>query len=85
MIVERIVTDIDEIVRMVRIPGWRSTSAGDAKFKRLCVERFLRSTCTRIRIYSIGRTALSDSITNPTQSIVACSSRQTSRRVLLAR
>lgn len=29
IIVERIVTKIDEIVRLVRFPGWQITSAGE--------------------------------------------------------
>ena len=33
-IVERIVTDIDEIVRLVRFPGWQSTSAGEREVKQ---------------------------------------------------
>ena len=35
VVVERIVTDIDEIVRMVRFPGWQNTKAestGDTPF-----------------------------------------------------
>jgi type I restriction enzyme R subunit len=33
-IVERIVADIDEIVRHVRFPGWQSTSAGEREIKK---------------------------------------------------
>ena len=33
-IVERIVTDIDEIVRLVRFPGWQTTSAGERLVKQ---------------------------------------------------
>jgi type I restriction enzyme R subunit len=32
--VERIVNDIDEIVRLVRFPGWQQTSAGEREVKR---------------------------------------------------
>ena len=32
--VERIVNDIDEIVRLVRFPGWQHTSAGEREVKR---------------------------------------------------
>ncbi len=32
--VERIVSDIDEIVRLVRFPGWQQTSAGEREVKR---------------------------------------------------
>ena len=33
-IIERIVNDIDEIVRLVRFPGWQSTSAGEREVKQ---------------------------------------------------
>jgi type I restriction enzyme R subunit len=32
--VERVVSDIDEIVRLVRFPGWQSTSAGEREVKK---------------------------------------------------
>lgn len=31
--VERIVTDIDEIVRVVRFPGWQNTNKGEREVK----------------------------------------------------
>ena len=34
MVVERIVTDIDEIVRMVRFPGWQNTKAGEREVQK---------------------------------------------------
>jgi type I restriction enzyme R subunit len=34
MVVERIVNDIDEIVRMVRFPGWQSTKAGEREVQK---------------------------------------------------
>ena len=34
VIVERIVADIDEIVRQVRFPGWSRTSAGEREVKK---------------------------------------------------
>lgn len=34
IIVERIVTDIDEIVRLVRFPGWQNTLAGEREVKK---------------------------------------------------
>jgi len=34
VIVERIVADIDEIVRVVRFPGWQQTSAGEREVRR---------------------------------------------------
>jgi type I restriction enzyme R subunit len=33
-IIERIVNDIDEIVRLVRFPGWQTTSAGEREVKQ---------------------------------------------------
>lgn len=33
-IIERIVTDIDEIVKIVRFPGWQSTAAGEREVKQ---------------------------------------------------
>lgn len=34
IIVERIVTKIDEIVRFVRFPGWQNTSAGEREIRK---------------------------------------------------
>ena len=34
IVVERVVADIDEIVRYVRFDGWQSTSAGEREVKR---------------------------------------------------
>lgn len=34
MLVERIVADIDEIVRLVRFPGWQNTKAGEREVQR---------------------------------------------------
>ena len=34
MVVERIVTDIDEIVRLVRFPGWQDTKAGEREVQK---------------------------------------------------
>ena len=34
MVIERIVTDIDEIVRMVRFPGWQNTKAGEREVQK---------------------------------------------------
>ena len=33
VIVERVVSDIDEIVRLVRFPGWQQTSAGEREVR----------------------------------------------------
>lgn len=35
MVVERIVTDIDEIVRLVRFPGWQNTKAGEREVQKV--------------------------------------------------
>jgi len=34
ILVERVVTDIDEIVRLVRFPGWQGTQAGEREVKK---------------------------------------------------
>ncbi|MEO5329277.1 MAG: DUF3387 domain-containing protein, partial [Magnetococcus sp. THC-1_WYH] len=44
--VERIVGDIDEIVRLVRFPGWQSTSAGERE-----VQKALRKTLLKYKIH----------------------------------
>jgi type I restriction enzyme R subunit len=33
-VVERVVADIDEIVRLVRFPGWQDTLAGEREIKK---------------------------------------------------
>lgn len=44
--VERIVNDIDEIVRLVRFPGWQQTSAGEREVKRA-----LRKTLFKYKLH----------------------------------
>jgi len=44
--VERVVTDIDDIVRVVRFPGWQSTSAGERE-----VRLALRSTLLKYQLH----------------------------------
>lgn len=44
--VERIVGDIDEIVRLVRFPGWQSTSAGERE-----VQKALRKTLLKYKLH----------------------------------
>ena len=34
IMVERVVADIDEIVRLVRFPGWQGTQAGEREVKK---------------------------------------------------
>jgi type I restriction enzyme R subunit len=46
VIVERIVNDIDEIVRMVRFPGWQNTSAGERE-----VQKALRKTLLKYKLH----------------------------------
>jgi type I restriction enzyme R subunit len=46
VIVERIVADIDEIVRMVRFPGWQNTSAGERE-----VQKALRKTLLKYHLH----------------------------------
>ena len=46
MVVERIVTDIDEIVRLVRFPGWQDTSAGERE-----VRKALRKTLFKYKLH----------------------------------
>lgn len=45
-IVERIVSDIDEIVKIVRFPGWQSTNAGERE-----VQRALRKTLLKYKLH----------------------------------
>jgi type I restriction enzyme R subunit len=46
IIVERVVNDIDEIVRMVRFDGWQNTHAGERKIKNA-----LRRTLLKYRLH----------------------------------
>ena len=46
VMVERIVADIDEIVRLVRFPGWQQTSAGEREVKQA-----LRKTLLRYKLH----------------------------------
>ena len=46
IIVERVVTDIDEIVRLVRFPGWQGTLAGEREVKKA-----LRKTLFNYRLH----------------------------------
>ena len=42
VIVERVVSDIDEIVRKVRFPGWQQTDAGEREVKRALRKSLLK-------------------------------------------
>ena len=47
VIVERVVSDIDEIVRQVRFPGWQKTAAGERE-----VQRALRRTLLKYKLHN---------------------------------
>jgi len=47
IIVERVVNDIDEIVRQVRFPGWQQTSSGERE-----VRKALRRTLFKYKLHS---------------------------------
>lgn len=34
ILVERVVTDIDEIVRLIRFPGWQATKSGEREVQK---------------------------------------------------
>lgn len=42
VVVERVVADIDEIVRLVRFPGWQQTSAGEREVKKALRKSLLK-------------------------------------------
>lgn len=47
VIVERVVADVDEIVRRVRFPGWQNTSAGEREVKKA-----LRGTLFKYKLHA---------------------------------
>ena len=47
IIVERVVNDIDEIVRTVRFPGWQTTAQGERE-----VQKALRRTLLRYKLHN---------------------------------
>ena len=47
VIVERIVTDIDEIVRLVRFPGWQHTKAGEREVQKALRKAILQVPAQR--------------------------------------
>jgi type I restriction enzyme, R subunit len=47
VIAERVVADVDEIVRLVRFPGWQHTSAGEREVKKA-----LRSTLFKYKLHA---------------------------------
>jgi type I restriction enzyme R subunit len=46
VVVERIVKDIDDVVRLVRFPGWQHTSAGEREVKKA-----LRSALLKVQLH----------------------------------
>ena len=42
IMVERVVADIDEIVRLVRFPGWQTTAAGEREVKKALRKSLLK-------------------------------------------
>ncbi len=42
VVVERVVADIDEIVRLVRFPGWQQTAAGEREVKKALRKSLLK-------------------------------------------
>jgi len=44
--IERIVTDIDAIVRIVRFPGWQQTTGGERE-----VQKALRKTLLKYKLH----------------------------------
>jgi type I restriction enzyme R subunit len=47
VIVERVVNDIDEIVRLLRFPGWQHTTAGEREVKKA-----LRKTLFKYKLHT---------------------------------
>ena len=45
-VVERIVNDIDEIVKLVRFPGWQETNAGERE-----VQKALRKALLKYKLH----------------------------------
>jgi len=54
--------DIDEIVKIVRFPGWQSTASGSVKLKKSCAKHSLNITFTQIMISSKGRVGIPGNI-----------------------
>ena len=65
-IVERIVNDIDEIVRIVRFDGWQNSSVGEREVKKNCGKFFGQNTSSKTRSFSIRHMNTSKSIINIT-------------------
>ena len=55
VIVERLVDEIDAIVRHIRFAGWQATLTGEREVQAPCGRACSSTSCTRIRICSTGR------------------------------
>lgn len=70
VIVERIVADIDSIVKIVRFDGWQSTTAGKQEVKKARVVWSGSSIRSKTKRSSIKPTTISSSIINSLESEV---------------
>jgi hypothetical protein len=74
IMVERVVADIDEIVRLVRFPGWQGTQAGEREVKKA-----LRKALFKYKLHADEETVLLSqkeiSFNLTTQSPKICSTR----------
>ena len=64
VIVERIVNDIDGIVRIVRFPGWQNTSTGRKEVSRNLRDVIMRKYRIKDQMFSIKLIATWSSIIN---------------------
>jgi len=64
IIVERIVGDIDDIVKKVRFPDWQRTTQGERLVQKELRKTLLGTSCTPIRSFSTRRMAMSGSTTD---------------------
>ena len=62
IIVERIVADIDDIVKKVRFDGWKHTTRASARCSKSSAARCSNTNCTPTRTCSTKLTAISGSI-----------------------
>lgn len=64
-VVERIVADIDAIVRIVNFPGWQNTIGGEReKYRSHFAKHYLSTNSTRTNCCLIERMRISKSITS---------------------
>lgn len=55
IIVERVAADVDEIVRLLRFPGWQGTQAGEREAKKA-----LRKALFKCKLHADGHVATYD-------------------------